>query len=210
MNPIGERVLLIYSGVLTAALALSVAMGYLRFNKTNKNEITVQRINVVEPDGTLRMVLSNHASLPGVIVRGKEEHQSDRPQAGILFFNNEGSENGGLIFGGRRNAKGEVVDSGGSLTFDKYDANQIVQLMGVDDKEDRIAGLIVSDSLAGGNNRRRIWVGRHDDGTASLALSDSNGKKRILLEVKGDGASSLSFLDAEGKILNQLTPTKNR
>lgn len=80
--------------------------------------------------------------------------------------------------------------------------------MGVDDKEDRIAGLIVSDSPTGNDIRRRVWVGRRDDGTASLALSDSKGKKRILMEVKSDGSSSLSFLDAEGKILNQLTPFK--
>ena len=208
MNPIGQRVLVIYSGVLTLLLALSVLTGFVQFKKPNPTEITVQRINVIEPDGSLRMVISNHSKLPGVIIRGKEQPPSDRPQAGVLFFNDEGSENGGLIFGGHRNAKGEVVDSGGSLTFDKYEANQIVQLMGVDDKEDRIAGLIVSDSPTGNDNRRRVWVGRRDDGSASLALSDANGKKRILMEVKADGASSLSFLGADGKVLNQWTPSK--
>jgi hypothetical protein len=48
----------------------------------------------------------------------------------MLFCNNEGSENGGLAFGGHKNAKGEIVDSVGSLSFDKYDASQVVQLMG--------------------------------------------------------------------------------
>ncbi len=208
MNSIGQRFLVIYSGALTGLLVLSLITGFVRFKDAPLNEITVQRINVVEPNGTLRMVISNHAKLPGVIVRGKEQAPFERPQAGVLFFNDEGSENGGLIFGGRRNAKGEVVDSGGSLTFDKYDANQIVQLMGVDDKEDRIAGLIVSDSPTGNDTRRRVWIGSRDDGTASLALSDSKGKKRILMEVKSDGAASLSFLDADGKIQNQLTPLK--
>ncbi len=207
MNPIGQRVLVIYSGALTLLVALSLVAGFVRFKKSSETEITVQRINVVEPNGTLRMVISNHSKLPGVIVRGKEQPPSDRPQAGVLFFNDEGSENGGLIFGGHRNTKGEVVDSGGSLTFDKYDANQIVQLMGVDDKEDRIAGLIVSDSPTGNDNRRRVWIGRRDDGSASLALSDANGKKRILMEVKADGASSLSFLSADGKVVNQWTPS---
>ena len=59
-----------------------------------------------------------------------------------------------------------MVDSGESLTFDTHEANQIVQLMGVDDKEDRIAGLIVSDSPTGNDNRRRVWIGRRDDGAA--------------------------------------------
>src|SRR6266568_5504665 len=84
-----------------------VLSGFAIHNKTKFREIDVQHVNVVEPDGTLRMIISNHAKLPGIIVRGKEE-RFDRPQAGLLFYNDVGSENGGLIFGGRRNAKGEV------------------------------------------------------------------------------------------------------
>ena len=44
-----------------------------------------------------------------------------------------------------RNEKGEVVDSGGSLSFDKICASQIVQLAGVDDKENRFVGLAVNE-----------------------------------------------------------------
>ena len=62
-------------------------------------------------------------------------------------------------------------------------------------EEDRFAGLSVTDSLTGTDNRRRIWVGRNQDGTATVNLMDANGKKRILLEVKADGTSSLSFLE---------------
>ena len=147
------------------------------------------------------MVISNRSRLPGVIVKGKERPPSDRPQAGMIFYNDEGSENGGLIFGGRRNEKGEVVDSGGSLSFDKYDANQIVQLAGVDDKNDRFAGLAVSDL------NRRIWVGRTDDGAASVSLIDANGKKRILMQVTAEGTPSLVFFDENGKAVQRLEPT---
>jgi hypothetical protein len=173
--------------------------------KASFDQITVQRINVVEPDGTLRMVISNHARLPGLIIRGKEQPFA-RPQAGMIFYNDEGSENGGLIFGGRRNAKGEVVDAGGSLSFDKYDANAVVQLAGVDDSTDRFAGLSITDNPTGKESRRRIWVGRDESGAATLALMDSNGKKRLLVEVTADGIPSLSFLDANGKILRQIRP----
>src|SRR6266404_996520 len=152
----GNRCLVIYSGVLTIIFAATVLSGFAAGDKKIRfDEIEVHRINIVEPDGTLRMVLSNKARLPGVIIRGKQEHQEDRPYAGMLFYNNEGSENGGLVFGGHKNAKGEVVDSGGSLSFDKYDANQVVQLVGVDDKEDRFASLIVSDTAPGGDGHRR-------------------------------------------------------
>src|SRR5580658_4752984 len=115
----GQRFLVIYSGVLTALFAVIVWVGAASPAKVvNFDEITVHRLNVVEPDGKLRMVISNHARLPGIIVRGKEQ-PFPRPQAGILFYNDEGSENGGLVFGGGKNAKGEVEDSGGSLSFDK-------------------------------------------------------------------------------------------
>jgi hypothetical protein len=189
---------------LAGAIAGCVASRNARFD-----EIAVQRIKITEPDGTLRMIISNHARFPGIIVRGKEE-PFDRPQAGMLFYNDEGSETGGLIFGGHRNAKGEVVDSGGSLTFDKYDANQIVQLAGVDDKDDRFAGLMVGDSQPGGDSPSRIWVGRKGDGTATIALMDAQGRKRLLMEVSESGAARIQFLDENGKALNQLVPEKSK
>src|ERR1051326_1760002 len=124
MAAIGQRLLLVYAVILTGAVIVLVLSAASSPKANQFDEITVHRINVVEPDGTLRMVISNRARLPGVIVRGKEQPPSDRPQAGMIFYNDEGSENGGLIFGGHKNAQGEVVDSGGSLSFDKYDANQ--------------------------------------------------------------------------------------
>jgi hypothetical protein len=133
MSGISQKFLLVYSVSMSTIFGIVLLTGAVTPKQTSFDEIAVHRINVVEPDGTLRMVISNHAQLPGIIVRG-HERPFDRPQAGMLFYNDEGSENGGLIFGGHRDAKGEVVDSGGSLSFDKFDANQIVQLAGVDDK----------------------------------------------------------------------------
>ncbi len=199
------RIVVIYCAVVSTACALFVGSNRIRHEKATFGEISVQRINVVESNGKLRMVISNHGRLPGIIVRGKEE-PFDRPQAGLLFYNDEGSENGGLVFGGRKNEKGEVVDSGGSLSFDMYDANQIVQLAGVDDKEDRFAGLIVSDSTPGGDNHRRVWVGRGEDGAAVVNLLDEQGKKRIVLEVPREGTPRIQFLSSNGTVLKEIAP----
>jgi hypothetical protein len=169
------------------------------------DEINVQRINIVEPDGTPRLVISNHARLPGVLVQGQEK-RLERPQAGLLFLNDEGSEIGGLIFGGRRNEKGEIRDSGGSLSFDRYGANQIVQLLGVDDHEDKIVGLALSDSPSGTEVNRRIWLGHGQDGAATLALHDAAGRKRLLLQVAADGKTRITVLDADGKPVRELLP----
>jgi hypothetical protein len=198
------KILIVYSTVLTTLLAAFTFAGSAAANVQRFDEINVQRMNVREPDGTLRLVVSNHARLPGVIVKGKEHPAVDRPQAGMLFYNDEGTENGGLIFGGRRNANGEVVDSGVSLSFDRYGASsQFVQLAGVDDSKNHIVGLILSDTEPT-SNRRRVFIGHDKEGVASVALMDRNGRKRMVLQVTPDGIPSIAFLDAEGKIVNEL------
>jgi hypothetical protein len=192
----------------SAALALLLLGGADGPAHSRFGEITAERINIVEPDGTLRMVISNHDRLPGVIVRG-EDRPLDRPQAGMLFYNDEASEIGGLIFGGHTDEHGRIVNSGASLSFDKYEANQVVQLIGVDDHENQFAGLSVTDCISGTEVYRRIWVGRGDDGVATIALMDPQGRRRIVLAVDAAGAPSLSFLDEEGETIERLAPSND-
>lgn len=206
MPRLTPRFLLLYSTTLTALVAggllAALAPGGER---TRFREIDVERINVVEPDGTLRLTLSNHARFPGLIVRGVERPQ-ERPQAGMLFFNDEASEVGGLIFGGRRNERGEIVDAGGSLSFDRYEGNQIVQLLGVDDHETKLAGLVVTDSPPGAEPQRRLFAGKGGDGVSRLTLADAAGRKRLLLEVTAAGAARIAFLDAAGNVVREVVP----
>jgi hypothetical protein len=200
----GQRFLVIYSGVLTAVFAVSMLSGFATNHGGSFDEIDVHRINVREADGTLRMIITNGAKMPGVIVKGKEQPKEDRPQAGMIFYNDEGSENGGLIFGGHRDANGNVVDAGGSLSFDRYNANEVVKLIGVNDKSDDFAGLIISDSQEHGPNHRRVWVGKSDDGLASLKLMDAAGKARIEMKVPASGAPEIDFLDGDGKVVKAI------
>lgn len=75
--------------VITTLLALtSVIKGTQA--KQEFDELTVRRINVVEPDGTLRMVISNHDALPRD-GQGNRQGQNQRPGGGILFHNDEGT-----------------------------------------------------------------------------------------------------------------------
>ena len=203
--PAAQRFLIGYSGILTLSFMVTVLCGFTGIDRTF-DQITVHRINVVEPNGTLRMVISDHAELPGVIVKGEEETPPTRPQAGMLFYNDEGSEVGGLIFAGHKNSRGQVVDSGGSLSFDKYGASQIVQLAGVDDKTNKFAGLSVS-GYSGETHAQRIWVGRGRNGDATVELMDAKGRKRLVLDVTPEGAASISFLDASGKVIDRFPAT---
>lgn len=199
MTPFVQKALLLYSATLSTIFAVAMVTGAKPQRNSQFNEIQAQRLDIVEPDGTLRMIISDHDRMPGVIVKGKESPKVDRPQAGMLFYNDEGTENGGLIFGGHRNEKGEVVDSGVSLSFDKYgQPGQIVQLAGVDDKDNKFAGLAINDQA------HRIWMGRRADNASVVSLMDASGKKRIVMQVAADGTPSLDFFDAEGHVVRHF------
>ncbi len=206
MKKYNQTILLIYSVCATVFLGFT----YLRQqDPTNYfDTIQAQQIKIIEPDGTLRMIISNSKKLPGVIVHGKEVEKVERPQAGMLFYNDEATENGGLIFSGSKNKNGEVVNSGVSLSFDRYGAKQEVNLIGVNDKDNKFAGLNISDSRPGEKKTPdRIWVGRNNDGSSEIALMDSTGIKRIVLKVLENGKSSLDFLDEKGSILKSFYPS---
>lgn len=199
-----QKLLVVYSAVVSTVLLAVVLIGAKKPSIKEFDELRVHRIDVVEPDGTLRMVIANKDRLPPVIIKGKEhpEMGERRPQAGMIFYNDEGTENGGLIFGGRKNAQGQVVDSGGSLSFDKYGAGQNLELAGVDDKDRQFAGLAISQ---GG---QRVWIGHGDSGVASVSLTDANGKNRIVMQVGKDGTPSLAFFDANGRLIQELAPKR--
>lgn len=202
-----QRFLVAYSATVTLVFALTVFAGFLK-KATLIDELNVHRINVVEKDGKLRMVIANHSRLPGVIVHGKEQPPEDRPQAGMIFYNDEASEVGGLIFGGYQDSKGEIHDSGGSLSFDRYGASQTIQLMGVDDKDYKFSGLKVFDSQPGKQIQQRIRLGRGNEGIATLALLDGQGKERLVLQVSAEGRTTISALDANGKVTKTLLSTE--
>jgi hypothetical protein len=209
MRKINQTILFIYSVMATALLIyILVFLAEKRHSRIRKfDEIEAQQIRIVEPDGTLRMIVSNSKKLPGVIVHGKEVEKVDRPQAGMLFYNDEASENGGLIFSGSKDKVGKVVNAGVSLSFDRYGAKQEINLVGVNDKDVKYAGLAISDTYPGDKRTPgRVWVGRDDDGSSELALMDSTGKSRIVLKVLSNGQSTINFLDEKGRVVKSISP----
>lgn len=110
------------------------------------DEITVGRINVEEPDGTRRLVISNRTQFPGHFVEGKETPRPDRKAyAGMLFINDEGTEDGGLIFNGGE-APGGHIAAGLSLTFDRFRQDQSLQLIHDDDEHGSTSAVVINDS----------------------------------------------------------------
>ena len=126
------RFLAIYSGVLTLTFALTVYFGILHAvhgasTTTDFDRIRAHRIDLVEPDGTERLIRSNRKDYPGSFFHGKEVARPDRSDsAGLLFINDEGTEDGGLIYGGL--SKDGKPQSFGHLSFDQYDQDQTLSL----------------------------------------------------------------------------------
>lgn len=220
-----QRFLAVYSGVLTVAFTAAVLCAFaITPKKATFDELDVHRINLVEPDGTLRLVISDKAEFPGIIVKNKQVYaHKDRQTAGMLFFNDEGTENGGLIFGGER-LKDGTETSYGHLSFDRYLQDQVMTIEADQDGASRRSGISVDDRpdwymtdlitrpqsqwkaflQSHPTGHQRIYLGRTPDKSASLTLKDQAGHARIVIRVAPDGTPSLQLLDANGKVISEL------
>jgi len=75
------RFLAIYSGVLTLAFAATVLCGIAIMRNPHFGIITARRINIIEPDGTVRLTVSNRADFPGGWIHKQESPRPDRRDA---------------------------------------------------------------------------------------------------------------------------------
>ena len=184
--------------------------------------IDVQRINVVEPNGTLRMVISDQARFPGAIIKGKQ-YPFKRHTAGMIFYNDEGTENGGLIFGGQKQANG-TVSSYGHLSFDRYDQDQTFSLDDDQTSNGQTTRLAFIDQpkwpitdifkrpqsewkhfiQTHPGNEPRLTMERAPDGAVFLALKDKQGRTRIMLTVGPHGNPAIKLLGANGHVIAEL------
>jgi len=202
--------------------------------KQRFTEIEVERINIVEADGTLRLVLSNRDRSPGPVLRGQPFAYPGGTRPGLIFYNDEGTENGGLIFGGRRNPDG-TFQADHSLTFDQYEQDQIIALQYTDNNGDRRQGLQIMDrserpitemlesmtaieqmpdgpeKLAAMQqfqsdhwNAQRLYVGRNRNKAATVLMGDRQGRTRLRMVVDSTGNASIDFLDEAGKVTYRL------
>jgi hypothetical protein len=212
MTPVGQRFLMSYSAVMTVVFAVSALYGFARVpQKMTIEELDVQRINLREPDGTLRLVISDKSKAPAIFVKGKEYPHPDRKTAGMIFYNDEGTENGGLIFGGEKSKDG-TKQSSGHLSFDAYEQDQTMSLDSNQSGGDRHTRLQITDypdysivdllnfmasikQLPAEEQKAKInaFLAEHGRPTTRLVLGRGMGKD------SGDNSVMLGLNDMQGR-----------
>jgi hypothetical protein len=132
--------------VVTTGLMLVMAVGaFVRPPRHEKfTEIDVERINVMEPDGKYRLVISNRPRSIGPIYKGKPFGYEGGGRPGLIFFNDEGTENGGLTFTGARDSTGRYRSSL-HMSFDQFNQDQVLNLDYADNNGRRTTGFSIND-----------------------------------------------------------------
>lgn len=221
-----------YAAGTSAAVLLLATAGFVASAQTRFTEIEVERINVMEPDGRHALVIANSERLPGVIIRGEEyprEVSSGRERSsGIIYFNHEGTEAGGLAYGSE--SIDDEVSAGGGLTVDRMNQDQVISMQYGEHGGRSMAALQVWDRpsehmegtlelvmahQAGDIDREefqqrvaqevegiahRLVVGSVNR-TALVQLNDSQSRPRIRISVDTLDVPALEFLDADGEVV---------
>ena len=132
--------------------ALFAVPGVAQSQRQRFTEIDVERINVVEPDGRIALAIANTQRVPGPMIDGKELprelSQGRIGSAGVIFFDPQGTEVGGLIFRTELRSDG-TYSATRSLTFDQHQQDQVVGLQYSDNGKTRGQGLTVWDRPTG-------------------------------------------------------------
>ena len=228
------RFLRVYAIVNSIVLAVLATAAFRQAGPQKFDQITAQRIDIVDANGTLRMVISNKDRMHPGVMDGKTIDRP-RPVAGLLFFNDEGDEVGGLTYTGRE-ANGTRQANAG-LMFDQLKQDQTIGFTYSEGNGRRSAGFQVwdrSDTVRLGElidklnaankiedasqrdaeiakiraaappGPRRLFIGKNSDRAATVSLADANGKPRLTLTVDAGGNPRIEFLDDQGKVVARV------
>jgi hypothetical protein len=168
--------------------------------------LTVQRINVVDRDGKMRLIIANSARMPGAIRNGKTYPRSIDNAAGLIFLDTRGEETGGIA-----TARLRGTDVTGFIFDCTYQGTDCIRMW----KEESIDGARLRESFD--IFERRPYTGRvessqgvqritlaNENQNAQLEISDPQGHPRIRIGVDRAGEPSIVMLSPDGKEVYRL------
>ncbi len=217
-----------YAAAITLVV-IGLVVFMLKTGNGNAKELTVERINIVEQDGKLRLVLSNRARQHPGRMDNRDFQKRDRP-AGLIFFNDEGDECGGLGYNGdkkeaamfmtmdqykndqimvwsydQNNIPGQQYKSYGFALNDRDDLPFSKQVQYFDSlktlKDTAAYNAGLSKYKAAGHLAQRMFLGKSKSGDVGLFLADSKGLPRLKIFINNKNQPVIQTLDEQGKIV---------
>ncbi len=228
-------ILKLYSITVTGVLVFFFLVGFKSTPSDQKfEEIYVERINIVEPDGKLKMVISNKQRQHPGMHDGHILDPRERPP-GIIFFNEEQDEIGGLAFYGNKESGGNNL----FLSLDQYKNDQIMQLkqssnengdnqygLQLWERDKKLTPVVlqkIMDSLDeegyyyqqkmdylrkmnDGNpiNEPRLFIGKKYNRETGLFVQDKSGNDRLRFYIDSDNAPRIEVLNEKGEVIKDI------
>ena len=219
-----------YSITLTLALIYLIVMSFKTDSSKQKfKEISVERINVVEPNGDLKMVISNSERQHPGMFDGEVLMDRKRPP-GMIFFNEEQDEVGGLVYSGN-----EEDGMGVALSVDQYKNDQVMQMLyerykngkqqyglNIWDRADHLTlpemvktldslkkvegitkqkiGSVLKDKNKGEPiSAQRLFTGKNVNEQVGVFINDEYGNPRIKIYIDENNQPKFELLDEDGE-----------
>ena len=192
-----------YCAVMTAAFIV-LALTAFKAPPQRFDELSAHRINIVDDDGKVRLVIANQERFPPPMLNGQTFKRAVSP-AGVVFYDRKGNEVGGLAL--------TDVEAGkvSALAFDNpnMDAIGLMTRIGADG-EPISSGLQINQAMPASlpvrdavrQTQTRILI-QNERNNAQIRLADASGRDRIRMQVDATGEPRFEILDDQGKVVFQ-------
>jgi len=195
---------LVVSNLLSWSIIIFLVVNEFGGSTNEFDLLTAKRINILNEDGTTVLAISNKQRIAAPVMNGKEypvKMIERQHYAGMIFFNEQGDEMGGLIFNSFKLPNGKIAGSG-HLSFDRYNDNQVLSLEYKENKHGKVqAGLTFYDRPGDGSFGKHLELMReYYYDSISLERRQSIIKEmRALKKDKGLGAERV-FIGSTNEI----------
>lgn len=206
--------LLLLSNIICLGLILFIMIS----GKQTSSEfevITAERLNIVNEDGTTVIAIANNERVAPPVMDGVEyplEIAGGRQYlAGMVFFNQNGDEMGGLLFNSFQFPDGTTAGVG-HLSFDRFRDNQVLALQYNENRNGIRSGLTIFDRPGDGSFSRSMdlisklyqdSLSQNErtilrDSLSNLTSNRGLGGERLFLGSKNE-VPQLTMNDLQGK-----------
>ncbi|HEV2181482.1 MAG TPA: hypothetical protein VGR59_14240 [Gemmatimonadaceae bacterium] len=138
------RILKAYAILSSLLFAVLIFAAFRSPKVVDFDQINAHRINIRETNGTIRLAISNTDEFPGGTIGGVElKYRNGHRGAGLLFYNDDGDENGGLVY--ETHVVNGVPEANSTIRFDHFRQQEAVGLNYEQQGTTKESGLMVWD-----------------------------------------------------------------